>query len=235
MWEAVWAIQWTPNHLCYIFTNAQISCDLRKHCLVLLALNFFSVRSFPNELCASLCIFSSITLSLNSQRHGLYPYSLSCTLRGHQSLFAQPVSLVCGKSWMCHPLLRKFSSPLADVSTQHFSWFPSYFSIHSFSLWSSPVGNSPNSVAGHFLLWLYILCLEKLIDLYACEYCLYAPSAWQEYGFEVRQTWLSHLLWTNYVIPLNFSFICKNGIIKHTWMKALMKVLSSNVHWLMKG
>lgn len=160
-------------------------------------LQFPFSEKLPKCVWASLCIYSSIPLSVNSLQCGLYPYSLITihTQRSPGTLPTAPISLVCGKSWMCQPAFTK------EIL---FSWWPgrghhpalflvSLTLLHSLLLFL--VLTYPRfPKLSPFLLWLYILFIEELIEFYACEYCLCAPNAWQEYGFEVRPTYIEQIM-----------------------------------------
>lgn len=197
-------------------------------------LQFPFSEKLPKCVWVSLCISSSISLSVNSLQCGLYPYSLIIvhTQRSPVILPTAPIPLVCGKSWMCQP-----SFPKEILFSHGRGHHPALFLVsltllHSFLLFLvltcprfpklncgpfSPLTSHSLHWRSHWSLCLWILPL--------CSQCLARIWVWSQ----------ADLHWTNYVIPQNFSFICKNGIIKHSWIKALVKVLSSNVHQLMNG
>lgn len=146
-------------------------------------------EKLPKWVCISpLCIHSSATLSLilcSVTFILLFNYNTLSEVTSHSSLQSPFLWSIGSLQHVSLSFLRKFSPSLANVVTHHFFWFPSHLSIHSFSFWSFPVGDSPNSTIGP-LLWLYTLWIEELIVFHPLNYYPCAPNSWQEYGFEVR-------------------------------------------------
>ena len=189
-------------------------------------------EKLPKWVCASLCISLPIFPSLNSLWCGLYSHNL-ITPHTQRSSVSLPTALflwsVANLESVSLLFVRKYSSPLAEVIIQHFSWFPSNFFTLSFLVLTCrhfPKFNQEpfSSLTLYSLHWRahWFLCLWILP---LCFRCLARIWVWSQ----------ADLCWTNNVIPLSFSFIYKNGITTHTWMKALAKALSSKVHLLMNG